>query len=73
MENSSEIWIFRHLPTFQPIAFQTSLLLFFFPSAAVAKEVLPCLGRRSSAPPTLVVFSVSEAFQVYSCGCMPGL
>jgi hypothetical protein len=41
MEISSEIWIFRHLPTLQPIV--PELLQFFFPPAAVAKEVLPCL------------------------------
>jgi hypothetical protein len=39
----------------------------------VANEVLPCLGCRSTTPQALVIFSVSEAFQVYSFGCMPGL
>jgi len=52
-----------HFPAHRLPDLSPELLLFFFPSPAVAKEVLPCLGCRSSAPPAHVVFSVSEVFQ----------
>ncbi|KAF8536291.1 hypothetical protein BDD12DRAFT_890649 [Trichophaea hybrida] len=38
------------------------LLLLALPSAAVAEEMLPCLGYRPSAPPALLVLSVPEWF-----------
>jgi hypothetical protein len=63
---ASDYFPAHRLPDLSP-----ELLLFFFPSASVVKEVLPCLGCRSSAPPALVVFLLSNAFQVYSCACMP--
>jgi hypothetical protein len=56
-----------HFPAHRLPDLSPELLLFFFSSAAVAKEVLPCLGCRSSAPPALVVFPVSEAFQTNNC------
>jgi len=48
-------------------------LLLVFPSAAVAEEVLPCLGHSPSTPPAFVVVSVAEPLQVDSTGGMPGL
>jgi len=45
-------------------------LLLVFPSAAVAEEMFPRLGRRpasAAAPPAFVVVSVSEPFQVRAC------
>jgi hypothetical protein len=50
--------------------------LLVFPSAAVAEEVFPCLGRRptsTAAPPAFIVASVSESFQVRSYWRMPAL
>jgi hypothetical protein len=65
MENSSETCTCRHLPTFQPHRCPERSLL-VFPSAAVAEEVFPCLGRFTSTaiPPALIIVQVSEPFQV---------
>jgi len=47
--------------------------LLIFPSVEVAEQVFPCLGRFTSAPPALVVVSVSEPFQVRAYWRVPGL
>ena len=46
--------------------------LLVFPSAAVAEEMFPRLGR-SAAPPAFVVVSVSEPFQVRAHWCVSRL
>jgi len=62
-----------HIPAYCISDLFPELLLFFFPLAAVVKEVLPCLDKHTSTLTLFDVFSMSEVFQVYFSGRMSGL